>query len=140
MFNESAAKDRTWTDDQLRDAIETQRCWRGVQRQLELDPISHRVRKSLQKRAAQLGLDTSHFIGARRRTDRQLIEASAKASSWRELSETFRVKDYNNMVNGEMDLYLVPIEALGGRIRISLRSYANFRIGNAYGLLGPSLN
>jgi hypothetical protein len=44
------------------------------------------------------------------------------------------------IVNGEMDLYLIPIEAVGGRIRISLRPYANFRVGNAHGLLGPSLN
>ncbi|MGH3388836.1 MAG: group I intron-associated PD-(D/E)XK endonuclease [Actinomadura sp.] len=42
------------------------------------------------------------------------------------------------VIDGDMNLYLVPIEAVGGRIAISLRSYENFRVGNARSMLDSS--
>jgi hypothetical protein len=88
MLEEGIARDRrTWTDDQLRDAVVAQRSWRGVLRQLGLNPASSSMSKSLRKHAARLALDTSHFTGNRRWSDVQLIEAIKKASSWKEVGD-----------------------------------------------------
>jgi hypothetical protein len=40
------------------------------------------------------------------------------------------------IVDGEMNLYLIPIGALGGRIGINLRAYESFMVGNARSLIG----
>jgi hypothetical protein len=45
------------------------------------------MRRSLQKHAARLGLDTGHFTGNRRGGDVQLMDAIKKASSWKEVGE-----------------------------------------------------
>src|SRR5262245_45880318 len=88
MTNGDAIKDRrSWTDDQLQTAVAAQRSWRGVLRQLGLNPASSSMRKSLQKHAARLGLDASHFTGNRRWSDVQLMHALKKASSWKEVGE-----------------------------------------------------
>jgi hypothetical protein len=88
MINGNAAKDRrTWTDDQLRSAIAAERSWRGVLRQLGLNPASSSMSRSLQKHAARLALDTGHFTGNRRWGDVQLMDAIKKASSWKEVGE-----------------------------------------------------
>lgn len=42
---------------------------------------------SARRRATRLGLDVSHFRGARKWTDEQLREAVGRSSSWTELSE-----------------------------------------------------
>jgi hypothetical protein len=88
MLNGGMARDRrTWTDEQLREAVATQRSWRGVLRQLGLNPASSSMRKSLQRHAVRLALDTEHFTGNRRWSDIQLIDAIKKASSWKEVGD-----------------------------------------------------
>lgn len=75
---------RTWTDDQLRVAIANQRSWRGVLKSLGLSSTSSIG--VAQRRAVKLGLDTSHFTGPRRWSNRQLIDAVAKSRSWKEIA------------------------------------------------------
>jgi hypothetical protein len=88
MIDGEMAKDRrAWTDDQLRSAVAAQRSWRGVIRQLGFNPASSSMRRSLQKHAARLGLDTSHFTGNRRWGDVQLMYAIKNASSWKEVGD-----------------------------------------------------
>jgi hypothetical protein len=58
-----------------------------VLRQLGLNPASSSMRRALQRHAARLMLDTSHFTGNRRWGDVQLIEAIKKASSWKEVGD-----------------------------------------------------
>jgi PD-(D/E)XK endonuclease len=40
------------------------------------------------------------------------------------------------IVDGDMTMYLIPSRAIAGRVRILLRTYAKFIVGNARGLLG----
>lgn len=40
------------------------------------------------------------------------------------------------IVDGDMNLYLIPINALGGRIAINLRAYDDFKVGHARSLIG----
>lgn len=88
MLDETNVKGRRmWTDDQLRSAVAAQRSWRGVLRQLGFNPASSSMRKSLQKHAARLGLETGHFTGNRRWGDVQLVTAIKKASSWKEVGD-----------------------------------------------------
>lgn len=42
------------------------------------------------------------------------------------------------IVDGDMTMYLIPSRAIAGRVRILLRTYAKYIVGNARGLLGPS--
>jgi PD-(D/E)XK nuclease superfamily protein len=268
MLNDGMAKDRrTWTDDQLRHAVETSHSWRGVLRALGFKPTSTGSMRVAQRRAAHLGLDISHFRGKRRWTDEQLTKAVKSAASWREVgdrlglitdtgttktllkghaarlgldtghltrpsnepieqfqsvnalryapehlrraapslaaawfalrgctsslpmepevydllvespdglqrvqvksttcksADTWMVKvghgsggkrntigvipydheaiDLFFIVDGDLQLYLIPSAVLGGRIRINLNAYGAYRVGDASSLLGPSMN
>jgi hypothetical protein len=40
------------------------------------------------------------------------------------------------IIDGDMTMYLVPIRAVAGRVRIVLRTYKKYIVGNAAGLLG----
>jgi hypothetical protein len=42
------------------------------------------------------------------------------------------------IVDGDMTMYLIPSRAIAGRVGILLRTYANYIVGNARGLLGPA--
>jgi hypothetical protein len=44
--------------------------------------------------------------------------------------------DYFFMVDGDLNLYLVPSRVIAGRVAILLRTYAEYIVGNASGLLG----
>ena len=52
------ARKRTWTDEQLRDAVATSTTYRGVLRTLRL--AESRTR-DVQQAIARLGIDASHF-------------------------------------------------------------------------------
>ena len=41
------------------------------------------------------------------------------------------------IVDGDMTMYLIPSRAIAGRVRILLRTYRKYIVGNAKGLLGP---
>jgi hypothetical protein len=82
---------RTWSDDELRQAVCKSNSWRGVQRKLGLQECSSSSRRGLQKHAARLGLDTSHFTAGRRWTQQQLIRASRAVVTWEELGDALGV-------------------------------------------------
>lgn len=50
------------------------------------------------------------------------------------------VIDYFFMVDGELNLYLIPSRVIAGRVAILLRTYAKYIVGNARGLLGIDLD
>jgi hypothetical protein len=73
---------RSWTDEQLREAVASEHSWRGVLRALGLKPHSSGAARTVRKRASKLGLDASHFTGQRRWSDAMLRDAVARAPSW----------------------------------------------------------
>jgi hypothetical protein len=42
------------------------------------------------------------------------------------------------IVDGDMTMYLIPSRAIAGRVRILLRTYQKYVVGNASGLLGAA--
>jgi hypothetical protein len=42
------------------------------------------------------------------------------------------------IVDGDMTMYLIPSRAIAGRVRILLRTYQKYIVGNASGLLGAA--
>jgi hypothetical protein len=70
--------------EDLRRAVATEHSWRGVARALGLSCTSAGTIRALKRRAAKLGLDTSHFTFQRTWTDQALTDAVARASSWTE--------------------------------------------------------
>lgn len=83
MLNEELGRGRrTWSDEDLRHAVKTSISWRGVLRSLGYKPTSCGSLQIARRRAAELGLDTSHFCRKIRWTDEQLIAALEKSHSW----------------------------------------------------------
>jgi hypothetical protein len=81
---------RGWTDEQLRTAVAEHKSWRDVARALGLRPTSTH---NLRRHVARLRLDTSHFIGKRLWTDREVEAAVSQASSWAEVLRLLGIKD-----------------------------------------------
>jgi hypothetical protein len=77
----------SWTDDQLFKAVTRETSWRGVLRALGLKATSTGSMRAIQQRAAQLGLDTTHFRRNRKWSDRQLRDAMSQSTSWREVAD-----------------------------------------------------
>ena len=42
------------------------------------------------------------------------------------------------IIDGDMTMYLIPSRAIAGRVRILLRTYQKYIVGNASGLLGAA--
>jgi hypothetical protein len=80
--------ERTWSEDQLKDAVETARNWRDVMRVLGLRPDSAGAIRIVKRHVVGLGLDTSHFRGRRGWSDAQLRRAVIGSQSWDELFTT----------------------------------------------------
>jgi PD-(D/E)XK endonuclease len=76
-----------WTDSQLVEAIKTSTNWRSVMLLLGLADKSRSAGaiRVVRRRAAELGLDSSHFRGKRRWSDAQLRQAVAECQSWSEV-------------------------------------------------------
>jgi hypothetical protein len=73
---------RTWTDDQLREAVASSTSFTMVQERLGLRGGSHYI---VQRRALELGLDTRHFTRAARGSswpDDAVREAIATSTTW----------------------------------------------------------
>ncbi len=47
------------------------------------------------------------------------------------------VIDYFFIIDGDLNLYLIPSRVIAGRIGLLLRAYEEYIVGNARGLLGP---
>jgi hypothetical protein len=80
-----SASVRTWSNDQLKDAVAAARNWRDVMRALGLRADSAGTVRIMKRHVASLGLDTSHFRGKRSWSDAQLRRAVIDAQSWDEL-------------------------------------------------------
>lgn len=73
---------RTWTDEQLRQAVKDNVSWRAVARALGLKGTSAGTVRAIRRHATRLELSTTHFTGQRRWSDGQLREAVTKSGSW----------------------------------------------------------
>ncbi len=80
-----SVSERTWSDIQLKDAVEAATSWRDVMRALGLGVNSAGAIRIVKRHVLRLGLDTSHFRGKRAWSDAQLRRAVADAQSWDEL-------------------------------------------------------
>lgn len=84
------ARQRTYTDAQLVDAIKGASSWRAVLRGLGLAGTSASAMRSARAHADRLGVDYGHFRGQRRWTDRELDDAVRNSTSWAEVLETLK--------------------------------------------------
>ena len=100
---------RTYSDQQLVDAVSSARSWRDVLRRLGLSATSAGSARSVRQHADRLGLSYAHFTGQRRWSDSSLRAAVSRRDSWTQVAE---------------ELGLSPI---GGSIR-TLRAHAE-RLG-----------
>jgi hypothetical protein len=84
---------RSWTDDQLRVAVEQSRSWRGVARALGLKETSAGVVRTIKRYAARLELDTAHFTGQRRWSDTRLRQVMLGATCWADVLTGLGIED-----------------------------------------------
>jgi hypothetical protein len=84
---------RTWTDDDLCQAVADNHSWRGVARALGLKGTSAGTVRALKKHADRLALDTSHFTGQRQWSDRKLREVMRDATCWADVIAGLGVSD-----------------------------------------------
>jgi hypothetical protein len=75
----------TWSDEQLATAIAAARSWRGVMRELGLNPSNGGTTRTIRRRAAALGIKTSHFRANRSWSDTVLRQAIMESSTWDEV-------------------------------------------------------
>jgi PD-(D/E)XK endonuclease len=80
--------ERTWTDDSLRTAVAAATSWRGVMRELGLNPSNGGVTRTIRGHAARLGLDYSHFRANRSWSDAALRQAITESRTWAEALTT----------------------------------------------------
>lgn len=104
---------RTWSDEQLSCAITASTSWRAVLRELGLKANSSGAARIVRRRAAELGLDSSHFRGTRRWTDEQLRNAISSSKAWDEVFQE------------------LGLSANSGNVRPFLKSHA-IRLGLNY--------
>jgi hypothetical protein len=78
---------QSWTNDQLAEAIKASSNWVRVMRELGLGERSSSAGaiRIVRRRASELGLDASHFLGKRRWSDAQLRQAVAESGTWEEV-------------------------------------------------------
>jgi hypothetical protein len=84
---------RSWSDAQLRKAVEDNRSWRAVARALGLKGTSAGVIRTIKRHALRLELDAGHFTGQRRWTDGQLRQAVLGSTCWSEVFAGLGVGD-----------------------------------------------
>lgn len=82
---EQSQRDTIWSDAQLPAAVAAATSWRGVMRELGLDPANGGTTRTIRRRAAVLGLDTSHFRGNRSWSDAVLRQAVSEGTTWEEV-------------------------------------------------------
>jgi PD-(D/E)XK endonuclease len=77
-----------WSDDQLPAAVAAANSWRGVMRELGLNPANGGTTLAIRRHAAWLGLDTSHFRGNRSWSEAVLRQAVTEGHTWDEVLRT----------------------------------------------------
>jgi PD-(D/E)XK endonuclease len=81
---EQSLRTTMWSDAQLPAAVSAATSWRGVMRELGLNPANGGITRTI-RRAALLGLDTSHFRGNRSWSDAVLRQAVTESGTWEEV-------------------------------------------------------
>lgn len=79
--------ERTYTDEQLIDAVRSSASWRGTLRFLGLSATSAAAMRSVRFHADRLGADYRDFRGQRQWTDRQLREAVVNSRTWMDVAD-----------------------------------------------------
>jgi hypothetical protein len=92
-MNTTTGDKRTWTDDQLRQAVKDSQSWRAVARALGLKGTSAGTIRSLQRHATRLALDITHFTGQRRWSDRRLRQVMRESTCWADVFAGLGVSD-----------------------------------------------
>lgn len=117
-MNAPAPRQRTWSDAQLTEAVKVSTSWRGVMRELGLNPTSAGAIRIIRRQVVSLRLETSHFRGKRRWSDAQLRRAVSESRSWDEVLTALGLADS------------------GGNTRTHVKSHA-IRLGLDFEQLGP---
>jgi hypothetical protein len=86
-MNRPLSRPLTWSDIQLREAIQASSNWHAVMLMLDYGDRSKSAAaiRIVRRRADDLGIDSSHFRGKRRWTDPQLRQAVSEARTWEEV-------------------------------------------------------
>jgi hypothetical protein len=84
---------RTWTDEQLREAVAAEVSWRAVARHLGLKGNSAGVLRAIKRHAVRIEVDSSHFTGQRRWSDAQLKAAVLQATCWADVLAALDMTD-----------------------------------------------
>lgn len=87
------SRDRTYTDAQLLQAIDSSSSWRAVLRHLGLNATSSAAIRSVRLRADHIGADYDHFRGKRRWTDHELERAIISSKEWAQVAEVLGCDD-----------------------------------------------
>ncbi|MFT4294504.1 MAG: group I intron-associated PD-(D/E)XK endonuclease [Micropruina sp.] len=78
---------RSYSDEQLVEAVRSSHSWRGVLRGLGLTATSSAAIRSVRLHAVALGCDHSHFRGQRSWSESELRSAVAVASCWQDVAD-----------------------------------------------------
>lgn len=78
---------RSYSDQQLTEAVDAARSWRGVLRVLGLPDTSSSAIRVARQRADDLAIGYGHFVGQRAWTEPRLRAAVADSHSWPEVAE-----------------------------------------------------
>ena len=82
---------RTYSDQQLAEAVAGSTSWREVLRHLGLSATSSAQIRSVRGTADALGLDYAHFSGNRRWVDADLARAVSESCSWAEVARALGI-------------------------------------------------
>jgi hypothetical protein len=118
-----------WSDAQLPAAVAAATSWRGVMRELGLDPANGGVTRTIRRHAALLGLDTSRFRGNRSWSDAVLRQAVIESSTWEQVLAALGL---STQAGGERTLVKAHAARLG--LDVSHLGQPPLRAGNSYQL------
>jgi hypothetical protein len=125
---------RNIADENLTQAVKESGSWRGVLRALGYAATSGGLSAVLQQRAAELGLDTSHFRGQRTWSDDELAIAVRNSTNWSEVVDRMGLS-----ISG---LNLTAVKARAMRLRIDtghLGRYGRVPAGEVPFVVKPDL-
>jgi hypothetical protein len=133
---------RAWSDAQLRRAVIESLSWNEVLVALGLAVGSSDGRTRIKAHALRLGLDVTHLEGPAVKSEvprftpdlKHLRDAATSiAAAW------FSMSGYSSalIMDGDLNMYLIPSGVIAGRVQILLRTYKRFVVANASGLITP---
>jgi hypothetical protein len=112
------SKQRAWSDDQFKTATADAQSRSELVTALGLQPDSNNGWTRVKANAVRLGLDLSRLEST---YDPDLI-------------------DLFFAVDGDMSMYLIPSQIIAGRVAVLLRTYSQYIVGNAAGLMASRPN